>query len=316
MNYEEVVSRVKVPSKFTLVGTSGITSNKSEDMVDNIPLSGFKFRSMPASYDYPNPVVVEDPRGFTVSLNEEAARQLLLTADISNGEIIDECVWAFVTPLQCRLLPTSNPVYQAVTTDCKVTPRQLKQGDEVKVVGYSGVLTYVGKFYQIRATNYYSPNSLEYASAKTHVFINKEHRRVYNSASPKIFELISTGNKFDLTLSEVNKMFVEHRGSGYYACTMMFTDKEYPIVPVDASVPLPYHPHITATMLGGFDLKVEMNDGAKANIMTYNLPEPRQTARSMSWSMDIDGKTYSKRDIVNLYYARCGLDIDGVIVPI
>lgn len=216
MDYSDVVSRTKVPSKFSVIGRCGITSNATDCMIDNTPFTGFKIRLTGGSYDSPVRMEIVDPRGFSVSGTVEILNQILLTMTIRDSEILDECVWSFNTPLQPRLLSTSSPVYQIVTNTCKITPGKLKSGNVVKIVGNKNDLVYWGKVFPVKNSSYYR-RTPEFKTDTHHLFFEKENRNIlYVERSPTIFSMIEEGTPSKITLSDINTLLRSSSARNYY----------------------------------------------------------------------------------------------------
>lgn len=316
MNYDEVVSRAKVPEKFSVVGRSGITSNASDVMIENTPITGIKIDLGYGTFDSPKNVKVMDPRGFEVSLPLEGILQMLLTVNIRDGEVREECVWSFLTPLQPRLLPVSSIVYQTITNPCKLTPRNLKIGDVVRLIGYNrSAMTYLGKFYAAKTDSWYYSSSNTFFTDKTHhVFIDSSDN-LHISMSPKIFSLDGNTDKYShLTVADLNKKIVNMSGcySGNSMVLRITADKKAQLISIPKDVPAPLDLCIIRNRSGSKPVTVEFEDGVTKDISSYNLPNYNQFFRE--FSQTYGRTTYTGMDVKNFYYDRYAIEnSDGTV---
>lgn len=201
MNLDEVVTRAKVPARFAVNGSYGIAMAEGPIMIDNTPITGFKI-SVNGSFDTPSSSDLIDPRGFKIRLTDPQLLQLMACVSVKNGEITNECVWSFTTPLQARLLPTDSIIHQIITNPCKVTPRNLKRGDVVKIIGTTGDMIYLGKYAAVKTNSGYRLNSLLLSDAYHHAFKPVDGGTVLIKQSPSIFSLVDHVSGYDDVAAE------------------------------------------------------------------------------------------------------------------
>lgn len=108
---------------------------------DNTPQTGFKLsRNIKRGGWYGGNVVwrVEDPRGFELEISSDNLAAVATHSTISNGEIMEPCVWGATNQGKVVLLPTSSEPYSAavattVRRDVKVSLKDIEVGDLVEL---------------------------------------------------------------------------------------------------------------------------------------------------------------------------------------
>jgi hypothetical protein len=174
--------------------------NSHTEVLDNIPLVGFRLgRSIKRSRNWGGGNVkwrIEDPRGFELEITSPNMANILASAVIDNGEILNECIWARLQGDNV-LLPTSSELYITAQENSErqtksVAPSSVKRGWRIVLKnGITGI--YCGTFYQIEYGKREGEGRYGYcdSSKKVHVILTDEGV-IYDYASLKPAEVLET----------------------------------------------------------------------------------------------------------------------------
>lgn len=130
--------------------------------IDNKPTKGFKIVDYLVSGRNNNKLwLIYDPRGFVVELTTENMYHLILNANIEQGNIINECLWARRDG-NYVLVGKDTELYQQYITDVelrnlkKILNKELKPGF-MYLNGSGEVWTYLGTIQYKTETQYKKP---------------------------------------------------------------------------------------------------------------------------------------------------------------
>jgi hypothetical protein len=160
------------------------SSSKTGHVLVNEPMHGFRLldrnQKLQGWLNKFDSWVVEDPRGFKISITAGNLQQIMSCATLDNGEILDQCVWGKEGPADI-LIPVTSEVYLAARENTermskKVSKRDIKLGDRV-VLQNGEEKIYLGCYYPIIVKN--SRDGYRYDSTSVDTRILDDKRNVY-----------------------------------------------------------------------------------------------------------------------------------------
>lgn len=157
-------------------------------VLDNVPQAGFKFtEEVRRVYWGGGNVVwrVLDPRGFQLEISSSNLARIMDCSTITNGEIMDQCIWAR-DGANNILIPLTSDIYQEYlestkkrNTSFKISMKDVKPGDTIKFATENDDEEYVytGRFWVVQVRTDLVAEGLEEYRAK--IFDDRINQRYF-----------------------------------------------------------------------------------------------------------------------------------------
>lgn len=128
---------------------------KPEDgnIIDNDAVSGFRIDGSTTRWTTQNKLFrVTDPRGFTVEIPAGNLAKIIACTTITNGEIMDECIWGREGQ-DHLLIPKKSELFEEATLnmeklDSNIKIKDVAVGEIIEMSSYGSIskMIYLGKF--------------------------------------------------------------------------------------------------------------------------------------------------------------------------